>query len=490
MGVEAGTLIAGRFRVLSELGRGGMAVVYLAEDQHHPGPPIALKIVPGPGGEDDLGLRRFRREASMLAQLRHPNLLEILDTGPTESGGLWLSMPRLQGEGLDARLNRGPLPLEDSLRVAREVAEALQHAHERGIVHRDLKPSNVFLDAAFTPPRARVLDFGISRVFNDPALTRLTATGRTLGSPGYMSPEQIHGADVDGRSDIYALGILLFQMLAGRPPLPISGEMLGVLRAHLEQAPERLSVMAPWLRAPDGLEALISSMLEKRAASRPEDMARVRAELLRLGGAVSTDVAPSAKPASDRPPRIERKPRRPSWVALGLTAGLGAASVLIFVASKSTPVELSPPPTPVAASESAPRVIAEPEPAPIVEVTPAVVVAPERPAPKKRERRLAPRTAAPESAEVTPAARALAAPLPNDAALRENIRALGETPNTDERISARAELVRLFRKTIESLPAAARGPLSRDLAGLAAAGSADGFRGLHDRARSAWSASP
>lgn len=188
-----------------ELGRGGMATVYLAQDLKH-GRRVAVKVM-RPELALALGSERFQREIHLAAQLQHPHILPVFDSGET-AGRLWYTMPFVEGASLRALLDReGPLAIEDALRIAREVADALSYSHAQGIVHRDIKPENIL----FSNGHALVADFGIARVFHDVGGERLTETGLGVGTPEYMSPEQSLGeGGVDGRSDLYALAAVLY----------------------------------------------------------------------------------------------------------------------------------------------------------------------------------------------------------------------------------------------------------------------------------------
>jgi TolB-like protein/tRNA A-37 threonylcarbamoyl transferase component Bud32 len=204
---------AGAYIIERELGRGGMATVFLARDlKHHR--PVALKAL-HPHLSHVLGPERFRREIEFLAGLTHPHIVPLHDSGGT-AGLLWYTMPYVDGESLRDRLRReGRLPLEEVLRITTEVADALHYAHGRGIIHRDLKPENILLSAG----HAFVADFGIARALTQAGDDNLTGTGFALGTPAYMSPEQAVGEHgVDARSDIFALGCVVYEMLAGEPP--------------------------------------------------------------------------------------------------------------------------------------------------------------------------------------------------------------------------------------------------------------------------------
>src|SRR5260221_10658335 len=201
-----------RYNIERELGHGGMANVYLAKDLKHPRS-VALKVLK-PELASSLGTDRFLREIEIAAGLTHPHILPLYDSG--EAGGLlYYVMPHV-GESLRDRLIRErQIPLEDALRITGEVAGALDYAHSRDVVHRDIKPENILFQAG----HAVVSDFGIARAITVAAAGRMTGTGIAVGTPGYMSPEQASGVDeLDGRSDVYSLGCVLFEMLAGGPP--------------------------------------------------------------------------------------------------------------------------------------------------------------------------------------------------------------------------------------------------------------------------------
>ena len=209
--------LSGRYALERELGRGGMATVYLAQDLRHDRP-VALKVL-HPELAASLGPERFQREIRFAARLQHPHILTVLDSGET-ADQLWFTMPFVDGESLRARLNRErQLPLEDALQIAREAARALDHAHQHGIVHRDIKPENILLTKDGS---TLVADFGIARALGGTDGRdggTLTATGMSVGTPAYMSPEQASGDKaLDARTDVYSLGAVLFELLGGEPP--------------------------------------------------------------------------------------------------------------------------------------------------------------------------------------------------------------------------------------------------------------------------------
>ena len=204
--------MADRYVIERELGRGGMATVYLAHDLKHDRR-VALKVL-HPELAATLGPERFLREIRTTARLDHPHILPVHDSGETH-GQLWYTMPYVEGESLRDRLRREvQLPVEEAVRLTREVADALDYAHRHGLVHRDVKPENILLSDG----HARVADFGVARALDAAGGSQLTETGMSVGTPAYMSPEQASAGQMDGRSDIYALGCVLYEMLAGEPP--------------------------------------------------------------------------------------------------------------------------------------------------------------------------------------------------------------------------------------------------------------------------------
>jgi TolB-like protein len=252
--------LASRYRVERELGHGGMATVYLARDLKH-SRPVALKAL-RPEFAAVLGSERFLREIQIAASLRHPNILPLYDSGEAD-GTLYYIMPYVEGESLRDRLTReGPLPLVDALRIAGDVAQALSYAHAHDVVHRDIKPENILLEGN----RAVVADFGIARAVTQAAGDRLTETGIAVGTPVYMSPEQAGTASrIDGRSDIYSLACVVYEMLAGHPPFTGATAQEIIARHSIDAVP---SLRAARPTIPDGVETAIWRALEKSPADR------------------------------------------------------------------------------------------------------------------------------------------------------------------------------------------------------------------------------
>ncbi len=264
--------LADRYRLERELGQGGMATVYLAEDLKHRRR-VAVKVLKPELGAA-LGAERFLREIEVAAGLRHPHILPLYDSGEAVtkaagleargSGLLYYVMPYVEGETLRSRLNRErQLPVDEALRIAREVADALAYAHAHGVVHRDIKPENILLESG----HAVVADFGIAKaVASAGEATTLTATGMSLGTPSYMSPEQSAGdPDVDGRSDLYSLGCVLYEMLAGQAPF--TGPTLeSLVRQHITAPAPPVTQFRPLVPAP--VAAALARALSKNPADR------------------------------------------------------------------------------------------------------------------------------------------------------------------------------------------------------------------------------
>jgi TolB-like protein/Flp pilus assembly protein TadD len=252
--------LADRYRIERELGRGGFATVYLATDLKHQRP-VALKVL-HPELAVALGSARFLREIATVAQFRHPHILPLHDSGDAD-GLLYYVMPFVEGESLRQRLEREPqLPLENALQVTREVADALGYAHGLGVVHRDVKPENILFEAG----HAIVTDFGIARAVQAAGTQRLTETGLAVGTPAYMSPEQAAGDPaLDGRSDIYSLACVLYEMLAGAPPFGGPTPQT-VLAAQIGDPVPSLRALRP--AVPLGVERAVEKALAKTAAER------------------------------------------------------------------------------------------------------------------------------------------------------------------------------------------------------------------------------
>ena len=264
-----------RYSIERELGRGGMATVWLARDLRHDRP-VALKVI-HPELAGAIGIDRFVREVRVTARLQHPNIVPVLESGTvTAADGSrlpWYTMPYIAGESLRSRLRReGQLPIDAALRITQEVAAALQAAHLQGIVHRDIKPENVLLAEGST----YVVDFGVAKALSGTGEDRLTATGLSIGTPAYMSPEQASALDVDARSDQYSLGCVLYEMLAGEPPFTGPTAQAIIARRYAEPArplrPVRSTVPVP-------VEQALLRALERSPVDRFDSVASFAAAL-------------------------------------------------------------------------------------------------------------------------------------------------------------------------------------------------------------------
>ncbi|HEY4101845.1 MAG TPA: protein kinase [Gemmatimonadales bacterium] len=284
--------IAGSYRIERALGEGGMAVVYLAEDlKHHR--KVAIKVMRPELGAT-LGSDRFLREVEIAAGLTHPHILPVFDSGAVRDI-LYYVMPFVEGESLQQRIQReGQLQADDALRIAREVAEALAYAHERGIVHRDIKPANIMISRG----HALVADFGIARAMD--TQTSITKTGLAVGTPQYMSPEQASGdTGIDGRTDVYAMGCVLYEMLVGEPPFTGPNAQAIVLRS-LTENPRPLAATRQGL--PPSLDGVVGRALAKNPADRWQSSQQF-ADALTNASAASRDL-PAAPLAPGR--RVSR----------------------------------------------------------------------------------------------------------------------------------------------------------------------------------------
>jgi serine/threonine-protein kinase len=253
--------LADRYTVIRELGHGGMATVYLARDLAHERE-VALKVLL-PDLASVLGPERFKREIDVASALQHPNILGIFDSG-TAGGTLFYTMPYVEGESLRAKLDRErQLSVHDAIRIARDVASALDLAHTKGIVHRDIKPENILIDKS---GQVMVADFGIARALDTAGDERLTKTGLTLGTPTYMSPEQATAErHIDGRSDIYALGCVLYEMLAGTAPFTGPNAQAITARHLIDPVPSIITIRRT---VPEHVEQSIQVAMSKSPADR------------------------------------------------------------------------------------------------------------------------------------------------------------------------------------------------------------------------------
>ncbi|MBP1642021.1 MAG: Protein kinase [Acidobacteria bacterium] len=410
----------GRYRILGEVGRGAMGAVYRAEDPKL-GRVVAVKMIAAAAaGGDDRGeiAARFEREARVAARLHHPNVVAIHDVG-SEGDSLYLVMELVEGESLAHRLARGEFPApERALEIAAQAADALAAAHEAGIVHRDVKPANLLIDRH---GRVKVSDFGVAKAVGE--RTELTRTGMMVGSPAYMAPEQVKGMPLDGRSDLFSLGVVLFEMLLRRKPFPADTVTTLVYQILHEDPLEDAGTTAS---ISTGLALFLRWTLAKDREARIPDARTfaARARQLAAGGALAAPVetaptallarsaavpasvpapapagpAPLAAPTGAAPARA----RTGLWMAVGAAAVLAlAVAVAIGLMSRSPAVPEVGRAEPVAAFTASPLPQpAAPAPEPVVP----------KPAPKPEPKpEPAPEPLLPDAPAVAPAAPALAA---------------------------------------------------------------------------------
>jgi len=265
----SGQILDSRYQVQKKLGEGGMSYVYLAREVST-GQDVAIKVLSPKLATDRSSVERLRREAGLAMRLDHPNVCRIMRLGESEDGLIYLVMPFLQGELLsDREVNGGPMDVAAGIEILRQVCAGLHHAHELHIVHRDLKPENIMLvveGAGGGRLRAVVMDFGLAKERRaDPSVAKLTATGIILGTPEFMSPEQIRGKPLDARSDIYALGIVAFEMFTGK--LPFQGRSAQeMMIARLRGQPLKLRQVRPEL--PENLEKALARAMESNPDNR------------------------------------------------------------------------------------------------------------------------------------------------------------------------------------------------------------------------------
>src|ERR671935_882174 len=256
--VADNTVVDGRYRILNRIGSGGMADVYRAEDTHL-GREVALKVLHRRFAEDDEFVQRFRREASSAAGLQHPNVVQVYDRGEWD-GTYYIAMEFLEGRSLKQIIREeGPLDPDRAIDIVIQVLRAERFAHKRGIVHRDIKPHNVIVD---DEGNAKVTDFGIARA----GASDMTETGSILGTAQYLSPEQAQGHAVSASSDLYAIGIVLYEMLTGRVPFDAESAVSIALK-HVSEAPPPMAVLNP--DVPAELEQVVMWALNKNPVDRP-----------------------------------------------------------------------------------------------------------------------------------------------------------------------------------------------------------------------------
>jgi serine/threonine-protein kinase len=261
--MKIGEVLLDRYELTDKVGEGGMGTVYRAIDRK--GGVVAIKRLHSEIAATPALMTRFEREAAAHALLSHPNIAALHAVAATRGRELFFVMELVEGESLAQTIDRGPLPRDETLRLAKQILSALHYAHQFGIVHRDLKPDNVLLDRSTGKASAKLIDFGLVKllqnVLGPTECEKLTMTGMVFGTPGYMPPEQILGHEIDARTDLYSMGILLFEMLTGR--LPFETDEVSVMwNLHLSAPPPSLAERNPAAASPD-LDAIIHTLLAK-----------------------------------------------------------------------------------------------------------------------------------------------------------------------------------------------------------------------------------
>jgi serine/threonine-protein kinase len=275
---KPGDIIADRYRVVELIGRGAMGTVYRAEHVQI-SKVMAIKLLHRELEQNPENVTRFHREAESASRLNHPNTVHVFDFGRTKSGSLYLVMEYVDGDDLAKVLDQdGPMPFGRVAYLCAQVAGSVEDAHAAGIVHRDLKPENIVIAEGRDGETAKVLDFGLAKLFEGNVEAQVTSSGTIVGTPYYMSPEQIQGQELDGRSDVYAIGAIMYECVVGKPPFEAPNP-LGVLSKHLSEEPPRPSARSP-LSVPAEADEIILRCLEKDPDRRYQTAEEVRQALI------------------------------------------------------------------------------------------------------------------------------------------------------------------------------------------------------------------
>jgi serine/threonine-protein kinase len=391
-----GQVLDGRYKIEKVLGEGGMGIVYKAVHTSL-GKPLAIKVLRPEVSKNEEIVQRFKQEAQSASQIGHPHIIDISDFGTLPDGSTYFAMEFLQGKSLTLAMAEQNFTTQRTIHVVRQLAGALGAAHEIGIVHRDMKPDNVqLIDRGGQKDFVKVLDFGIAKVGG--STSKLTQAGQVFGTPHYMSPEQCAGTNVDHRTDIYAVGVMLYEMATGKVPFD-ADNLMGILTKHLYEQPIAPRELAPPVDIAPSMEAVILKCLQKKPDQRYSSMAELAADL----DAIERGLAPRAlTDRVDRPTsgpqtltgvearvsvatgHIEiRKSRAPLFIGLGLAA---AAVIGIGAFMMSGPKDEGAQPTaaikpspedgtkPVAAAQPEPGLSPTPAPTPAAEPAPAPVL--------------------------------------------------------------------------------------------------------------------
>jgi serine/threonine-protein kinase len=387
-----GSVLAERYEIVRRIGEGGMGAVY--EARHTViGKRVAVKVLLEKFLEKPELVARLLQEARLASSIGHENIVDVTDFGTTSDGRAFVVMEFLEGESLAQLVIRdAPLPVERSLRIARQVASALGAAHDKGIVHRDVKPENVYLVRRSDADYVKVVDFGVSKAVHTreegPEWQRLTRTGMVLGTPLYMSPEQARGGeDIDARADIWAVGVLLYECLTGEVPFR-AHNYLGVISQVLTEEAAPPSRLRPELGIPVGVESVVMRALEKDRARRYQKMGEFERDLERLIAGDHNVGLPEPAAPPGPVPRPRTGQRWHLGVAGVLAIGVGLAVALVRTESPPPPppppaiiVKPAPPPlAPAALNRPKPPVVSTP----VEHAPPPPPPAKPRPKPKPR----------------------------------------------------------------------------------------------------------
>lgn len=303
----------GRYRIIKELGKGTMGVVYLAHDPQIDRK-VALKVLRPDRVTSEDFVARFLKEARAIGRLSHPQIVTVFDVGE-DKGTIYIAMEYLEGKSFDKVVRSGRLTVPQSIDIAGQVAEALDYAHGKGIVHRDIKPSNIILTQG---NKVKLTDFGIARI-EDLSVGHQTQAGEILGTPIYMAPEQVAGKRVDRRSDLYALGVILYEMIAGRRPFTGSN-IAAIFRSITLDEPEPPSTIDPFL------PKSISELIMKSLAKRPDDRFQTGRQMADALRAAADQGQKTPKPADekDEPAKPAKRTFLMVTLAVLLVAFIGA----------------------------------------------------------------------------------------------------------------------------------------------------------------------
>lgn len=349
-----GTTLNGRFVIESKIGEGGFGAVYRGV-QKGTNRVVAIKLLHPEMTRDPNVVERFRREGNVLCRLKDAHTVTTFDFDQTPDGTLFMAMELLEGHSLhDVFASEAPIDWRRMLKIISEMCSSLGEAHEMGVVHRDLKPENVHLEKrSGNDEFVKILDFGIAKMLrgdgSGSSSPQLTAMGQTLGTLEYMSPEQLMGRSLDGRSDVYAMGVLAHELITGQLPFPDAIGPALLITSQLKNTPPVMSSIQPDKGIPPDVDALVLKMLGKTVDDRFENVGALRKECLRilkghaLQRAVSgtSRVGPGVQPPpppqhADRPQRMETNPppaRRPIWMWIAVTAIVAGGGVAIFLLS-------------------------------------------------------------------------------------------------------------------------------------------------------------